>query len=287
MFLNFKMENDNIKEIQKLKKAFNEFETILVGAGSGLSTSAGMLYSGEPFEKNYADFIQKYHFTDLYTAGFHKFKDPREYWAFWSRLVHYERYTMPTPKPVYEKLYSLVKNKNYFVITTNVDHFFQRTGFDKKRLFYTQGDYGLLQCKTPCHKKNYDNKELIEKMFSTQKDMKVDKELIPKCPVCGGEMIPNLRGGDFFVEDEGWHEAAERYHNFLEKNKKGKILFLDLGSGMNTPAIFKFPFMKMTLMNKNAIYATINLGEAFCFEEIKDQSICINMDIGEALEKLG
>ena len=191
------------------------------------------------------------------------------------------------PKPVYQKLYSLVKDKNYFVITTNVDHFFQRTGFDKQRLFYTQGDYGLLQCKTPCHKKNYDNKELIEKMFNTQKNMKVDKELIPKCPVCGGPMYPNLRAGDNFVEDKGWHEAAERYNNFLDKNKGGKILFLDLGSGMNTPAIFKFPFMKMTMMNKNATYVSINLGEAFCFEEIKDRSICINMDIGAVFDQLG
>ena len=280
------MEKEYEKEIQKLKKVLSETETILIGAGAGLSTSAGMLYSGETFQKNFGDFIQKYHFKDLYTASFHDFKDPQEFWAFWSRLIHYERYTMP-PKPVYQKLYSLVKNKNYFVITTNVDHFFQRTGFDKKRLFYTQGDYGLLQCKKPCHKKNYDNKELIEKMFATQKNMKVDKELIPKCPVCGGEMYPNLRAGDNFVEDEGWHEAAERYHNFLEKYKNGKILFFDLGSGMNTPAIFKFPFMKMTMMNKNAIYCSVNLGEAFCFEEIKNQSICINMDIGAVLNQLG
>ena len=280
------MDKENLKQIQKLKKVLSESETVLIGAGSGLSTSAGMLYSGETFHKNFGDFIQKYHFKDLYTASFHNFKDPQEFWAFWSRLIHYERYTMP-PKPVYQKLYSLVKDKNYFVITTNVDHFFQRTGFDKKRLFYTQGDYGLLQCKTPCHKKNYDNKELIEKMFITQKNMKVDKELIPKCPVCGGEMYPNLRAGDNFVEDKGWHEAAERYNNFLDKNKNGKILFLDLGSGMNTPAIFKFPFMKMTMMNENATYVSINLGEAFCFEEIKHQSICINMDIGAVFDYLG
>ena len=279
------MKYENPKEIEKLKKILSETETILIGAGAGLSTSAGMLYSGEIFEKNFGDFIKKYNFKDLYTASFHNFKDPQEFWAFWSRLIHYERYTMP-PKPVYQKLYSIVKNKNYFVITTNVDHFFQRTGFDKQRLFYTQGDYGLLQCKTPCHQKNYDNKELIEKMFNTQKNMKVDKELIPKCPVCGGEMCPNLRGGDYFVEDKGWHEAAGRYNNFLEKYKNGKIVFLDLGSGMNTPGIFKFPFMKMTMMNKNATYVTINLGEAFCFEEIKNQSICLNMDIGEALNRL-
>ena len=244
-----------------------------------------MLYSGETFQKNFSDFIKKYNFTDLYTAGFHDFKDPQEYWSFWSRFIHFERYTMP-PKPVYNNLYKIIKDKNYFVITTNVDHFFQRSGFDKKRLFYTQGDYGLLQCKKPCHLKNYDNEEIIEKMFKVQKDMKIPKELIPRCPKCNGDMIPNLRGGDYFVEDEGWHEACERYEKFLEKNKNGKIVFIDLGSGMNTPAIFKYPFMRMTYNNKNAIYVTINLGEAFCIKEIENQSICLNRDIGEVLLEL-
>ena len=271
------------QKIEKLKKILNEAEAVIIGAGSGLSTSAGMLYSGEPFDKNFGDFIKKYNFKDLYTASFHNFEDEQEYWAFWCRLIHLERYTMPTPKPVYENLYKLIKDKNYFVITSNVDHFFQRTGFDKQKLFYTQGDYGLLQCLKPCHKKNYDNKDIIEKMYKDEKDMKVSKELIPKCPKCNGKMIPNLRGSDNFVEDEGWHAAAERYETFLNKNKNGKILFLDLGSGMNTPGIFKYPFMKMTYLNKNATYVTINLGEAFCIEEIEKQSICINKDIGEVI----
>lgn len=271
------------QKIEKLKKILNEAEAVIIGAGSGLSTSAGMLYSGEPFDKNFGDFIKKYNFKDLYTASFHNFEDEQEYWAFWCRLIHLERYTMPTPKPVYENLYKLIKDKNYFVITSNVDHFFQRTGFDKQKLFYTQGDYGLLQCLKPCHKKNYDNKDIIEKMYKDEKDMKVSKELIPKCPKCNGKMIPNLRGSDNFVEDEGWHAAAERYETFLNKNKNGKILFLDLGSGMNTPGIFKYPFMKMTYLNKNATYVTINFGEAFCIEEIEKQSICINKDIGEVI----
>lgn len=278
------MENDYTK-IQKLKEIIKNADSVLIGAGAGLSTSAGMLYSGETFQKNFSDFIKKYNFTDLYTAGFHDFKDPQEYWSFWSRFIHFERYTMP-PKPVYNNLYKIIKDKNYFVITTNVDHFFQRSGFDKKRLFYTQGDYGLLQCKKPCHLKNYDNEEIIEKMFKVQKDMKIPKELIPRCPKCNGDMIPNLRGGDYFVEDEGWHEACERYEKFLEKNKNGKIVFIDLGSGMNTPAIFKYPFMRMTYNNKNAIYVTINLGEAFCIKEIENQSICLNRDIGEVLLEL-
>ena len=278
------MENDEEK-ILKLKQLIKETDTILIGAGAGLSTSAGMLYSGKEFETNFSDFIKKYNFKYLYSASFYDFKDQQEFWAFWSRLIHYERYSMP-PKPVYQNLYKLIKNKNYFVITTNVDHFFQRTGFDKKKLFYTQGDYGLFQCKKPCHKKNYDNEKQIEEMFKNQKNMKISENLIPICPICKGPMYPNLRGGDYFVEDDGWNEAAERYNEFLKKNKKGKILFLDLGSGMNTPSIFKFPFMKMTYNNKNDVSVSINLGEAFCFEEIENQSICINKDIGEVLLKL-
>ena len=276
---------DETQKIKRLKELIQEIDTIIIGAGAGLSSSAGMLYSGEEFKKNFGDFIKKYNFKDLYTASFHDFKDPQEYWSFWSRFIHYERYTMP-PKPVYQNLYKLVQNKNYFVITTNVDHFFQRTGFDKKRLFYTQGDFGLLQCKKPCHNKNYDNEKEIEEMFKVQKDMKIPKELIPKCPVCKGPMIPNLRGGDYFVEDDGWYQAAGRYEEFLKKYKDGEILFIDLGSGMNTPSIFKFPFMKMTYNNKKAIYVTINLGEAFCFKEIEKKSICINRDIGEVLLEL-
>ena len=272
-------------EIEKLQEALREADAIIVGAGAGLSTSAGFTYSGERFERHFADFIGKYGFTDMYSAGFYPFPTEEEHWAYWSRHIYYNRY-VPAPKPIYDNLLKLLKDKDYFVITTNVDHQFQKAGFDKKRLFFTQGDYGLFQCAKPCHQKTYDNEEMVKRMIAEQQDMRIPTELIPHCPVCGGPMKVNLRADETFVEDEGWHAASERYTEFIRRHKDGKVLFLDLGSGGNTPVIFKIPFIRWTMQNPNAIYATINLGEAFTVDQIADRSIVINADIGEILEKL-
>ena len=271
--------------IQKLHQAILSADAIVVGAGAGLSTSAGFTYSGERFERHFADFIGKYGFSDMYSAGFYPFPTEEEQWAYWSRHICYNRY-VPGPKPVYDNLLKLLKDKDYFVITTNVDHQFQKAGFDKQRLFYTQGDYGLFQCAKPCHQKTYDNEELVKRMIAEQMDMRIPSEFIPRCPVCGGPMKVNLRADETFVEDEGWHAASERYTEFIRRHKDGKVLFLDLGSGGNTPVIFKIPFIRWTMQNPNATYATVNLGEAFTVEQIKDRSIVINGDIGEVLEIL-
>ncbi|MBR1514164.1 MAG: hypothetical protein IJ622_07740 [Bacteroidales bacterium] len=279
-------------EIQKLYQALQSAEAVIIGAGAGLSTSAGFTYSGERFQKHFADFIEKYGFTDMYTAGFHHFPTDEEHWAYWSRHIYYNRY-ISAPKPVYDDLMKLVQNKDYFVITTNVDHQFQKAGFDKKRLFYTQGDYGLFQCATPCHQKTYDNEEIVRKMIAAQQvetqnfaSLQIPTELVPKCPVCGGKMTVNLRSDSTFVEDEGWHAAAQRYLDFVNGHNHGKVLYWDLGIGANTPTIIKLPFMQMTYKNPEAIYATINLGEAFTVEQIQDRSIVINGDIGEVLKEM-
>lgn len=272
-------------ETEKLHKTLLEADAVIIGAGAGLSTSAGFTYNGERFQNYFSDFIEKYGFTDMYTAGFHQFPTEEEHWAYWSRHIYYNRY-VPAPKPVYDNLLKLVLDKDYFVITTNVDHQFQKAGFDKQRLFYTQGDYGLFQCSKPCHQKTYDNEETIRKMIATQNDMKIPTELIPHCPVCGGPMKVNLRADDTFVEDEGWHQAAQRYLDFVNSHQHGKVLYWDLGIGSNTPTIIKLPFMQMTYKNPEATYATINLGEAFTVEQIKDRSIVIDGDIGEVLEEL-
>ena len=298
-----------MENIQKLYNALQSAEAIVVGAGAGLSTAAGFTYSGERFERHFADLIRQYGFTDMYTAGFYPFPTEEQYWAYWSRHIYYNRY-VPAPKPVYDNLLKLLKDKNYFVITTNVDHQFQKAGFDKQRLFYTQGDYGLLQCAKPCHQKTYDNEEVIKKMISAQivgtrcttspqsidePSMRIPTELVPRCPVCGGNMVPNLRSDETFVEDEGWHAASQRYTDFVTRHQKGGIvethgrtslLFLDLGSGGNTPIIFKIPFIKMTMQNPNATYATVNLGEAFTVEQIADRSIVIDGDIANVIEQL-
>ncbi|MCD7766041.1 MAG: Sir2 silent information regulator family NAD-dependent deacetylase [Lachnospiraceae bacterium] len=272
-------------KISLLKNEIEAADAIVIGAGAGLSTSAGMSYSGERFEKTFADFHQKYGITDMYSGGFYPFDTLEEYWAWWSRHILVNRYEAGVGKP-YTDLLKLVKDKDYFVLTTNVDHQFQLAGFDKKRLFYTQGDYGLWQCSKPCHDKTYDNEEAVRQMVAEQKDMKIPSELIPHCPVCGAPMNVNLRCDDTFVEDEGWHKASERYSLFLRRHQNVKTLFLELGTGMNTPGIVKFSFWRMVHEWPDATYACINLNEAYAPDEIRKKSICINDDIGKVLEQL-
>ena len=272
-------------EVEKLKYAILNSDAIVVGVGAGLSTSAGFTYSGERFQRYFSDFIEKYGFSDMYTAGFYSFATEEEKWAYWSRHIYYNRY-VPAPKPVYENLLKLLKDKDYFVITTNVDHQFQKAGFDKQRLFYTQGDYGLFQCSKPCHQKTYDNEKLIIRMIAEQKNMRIPSSLVPRCPICGRKMDVNLRSDETFVEDDGWHAASKRYEDFINKHQDDKVLYLDLGCGSNTPIIFKVPFLKWTMQNINATYATINLGEAFTVEQIKDRSIVIDADVNEVFNRL-
>ena len=258
---------------------------MVIGAGSGLSTAAGFTYTGKRFEQHFSDFAQKYGIRDMYSGGFYPFPTMEEFWAYWSRYIYINRY-QDAPKPVYENLLKLVQDKDYFVITTNVDHCFQKAGFDKKRLFYTQGDYGLFQCSEPCCQETFDDEAAIREMVKRQEDMKVPTELLPTCPHCGKPMTMNLRCDDTFVEDEGWHRAAERYENFLRTRNGQKILFLELGVGYNTPVIIKYPFWQMTAKNPNAIYACINQGQAVCPREIEWRSVCVNADIGQVLQNL-
>lgn len=269
-------------QIDKLKKALDECDAVVIGAGAGLSTSAGFTYSGERFDKYFSDFKAKYGFDDMYYGGFYSYKSQEEFWAFWSRNIYVNRY-MDIPSDLYTKLFDLVKDKDYFVITTNVDHCFQRAGFDKKRLFYTQGDYGLFQCSEPCCQETFDNEEKIKAMFEQQKNMKISSGLIPKCPRCGKPLTTNLRCDDKFVQDDGWYEASERYSNFLRTRLNQKVLFLELGVGYNTPVIIKYPFWQMTAKNPNATYACINMGDAVCPNEIEYQSICIDNDISQTI----
>lgn len=318
-----KSTKDYSAQTEQLKQKIKDADAVIIGAGAGLSTSAGFTYSGERFTRYFSDFIDKYGFQDMYSGGFYPFDSLEEHWAYWSRYIYINRY-MNVPKPVYSDLYDLVKDKDYFVLTTNVDHCFQKAGFDKHRLFYTQGDYGLFQCSTPCHQNTYDNVELVHQMVEVQGfsiisnrpnkeveknikedakesrpnilqnsdiliqsdtslKMKVPSELVPHCPQCGRPMTMNLRADNTFVEDEGWHQAAFRYQDFLRRHKNLNILFLELGVGYNTPGIIKYPFWQMTDKWEKASYVCINAGDAAAPEEIKNKSICINGDIGEVI----
>lgn len=298
-------ENGIRKGAEKLKTFIESADAVVIGAGSGLSTSAGFTYTGDRFWKYFGDFAEQYGFQDMYSGGFYPFDSLEEYWAYWSRYIYINRY-MDTPKPVYEQLLKLVEDKDYFVLTTNVDHCFQKAGFDKKRLFYTQGDYGLWQCSGPCRQETYDNKRQVVEMLKAQgflfekngennflvlpegqkTKMQIPTELIPRCPWCGRPMGMNLRADNTFVEDEGWHRAAERYNVFLCCHRNLKTVFLELGTGMNTPAIIKFNFWRMTGEQMESVYGCINLGEAWAPDEIKEKSICINADIGQTLQEM-
>lgn len=286
----------------RLREALDQADAVIVGAGSGLSASAGLTYSGEWFRKYFGDFAERYGIRDMYSGGFYPFPSAEERWAWWSRHIWVNRYA-PIPNDVYSRLFQKIKDKDYFVLTTNVDHCFQRSGFDKNRLFYTQGDYGLFQCSTPCSRKTYDNEKPVRQMILSQgfaiaengeliipenadMQMKVPSGLIPVCPDCGREMSMNLRADDTFVEDDGWHAASGRYADFLRRHGNRKVLYLELGVGMNTPVIIKYPFWQYTAQNELAVYACLNMGQAYAPDEIAGRSICIDGDIAEIVARM-
>ena len=290
------------RTLPRLREALDKAEAVVIGAGAGLSTSAGFTYTGERFDRYFHDFAGKYGFRDMYSGGFYPYDTPEEHWAYWSRYVYINRY-MDAPKPVYRDLYDLVKEKDYFVLTTNVDHCFQKAGFGKDRLFYTQGDYGLFQCSRPCHQRTYDNESAIRQMVEAQGfligadgtllppkgrplQMTVPSGLVPHCPRCGEPMSMNLRADHTFVEDGGWRLASERYAQFLRRHEDRKVLFLEAAVGFNTPGIIKYSFWRMVQEWEDAAYVCLNLGEAYAPDEIKEKSICVNGDIGEILHRL-
>lgn len=271
--------------MEQLKQELRSAEAIVIGAGAGLSTAAGLTYDGERFLRYFSDFYQKYGITDMYSGGFYPFASEEKFWGWWCRHIWYNRYDAPVGQ-VYRNLLELVRDKNYFVLTTNVDHQFQRAGFAKSRLFYTQGDYGLFQCSKPCHDETYDNETPVQQMIERQVGMTIPSELLPKCPRCGAPMSMNLRSDNTFVQDKGWYAACGRYEDFLQENVGKHILFLELGVGFNTPGIIKYPFWRMTLQNPKAVYACINLGQAIVPKQLEGQSIVINDDISKTLIQL-
>lgn len=280
-----KSTSDYWEQLRKLKTKLDNADAILIGAGAGLSASAGLEYGGKRFYDNFSDYAEKYGLQDMYSAGFYPYETLEEYWAYWSRHIYLNRYQAEAQKP-YIDLLKLVQDKDYFIITTNVDHSFQKAGFDKNKLFYTQGDYGLWQCSKPCCQETYDNKEKVLKMFEQQKDMKIPTSLIPHCPHCGSPMAMNLRIDSTFVEDIGWHAASSRYNDFINQYKNMHLLFLELGVGYNTPIIIKYPFWQMTAKNREAIYACINYQENTVPTEIEKQTISIQADIRNVIEDI-
>lgn len=272
-------------KIDRLREALERADAVIIGAGAGLSASAGFTYTGERFLQYFSEFADQYGIQDMYSGGFYPFPTQEEFWAYWSRYIWINRYMDP-PRPVYQDLLKLVREKDYFVLTTNVDHCFQKVGFDKKRLFYTQGDYGLFQCSEPCCQETWENKAVVRQMMEQQQNMKVPAELFPRCPRCGKPLTMNLRSDDKFVQDQGWYRAAERYEDFQHRHKGRRVLLLELGVGYNTPGIIKFPFWRDAAEDPGITYACVNCGGAACPPQIEWQSICISDDIGIVVSDL-
>lgn len=290
---------DHLQEkIKILQQKIKEADAVVIGAGAGLSTAAGFTYSGERFDRYFSDFAEKYHFSDMYSGGFYNYDTLEEYWGYWSRYIYVNRY-MDAPTDLYDRLLALVKDKDYFVLTTNVDHCFQKAGFDKSRLFYTQGDYGLFQCSKPCHRGTYDNEETVKKMVvsqgyhieegkltvpeGTQIRRTVPTELVPKCPRCGRPMSMNLRADNTFVQDAGWDAATKRYQKFMEDHRGQNVVFLELGVGYNTPGIIKYNFWQYAYNWRNAFYVCINKGDAYVPKEIESKAVGIDADLAEVI----
>ena len=301
MFLKKKMNEftgDSSDKTALIREKIQQADAVVIGAGAGLSTAAGFTYSGERFEKYFADFGEKYGFSDMYSGGFYNYDTLEEYWAYWSRYIYVNRYMDP-PTDLYKQLFQLVENKDYFVLTTNVDHCFQKAGFDKNRMFYTQGDYGLFQCSKPCHHETYDNEESVKKMVISQGyrvengkltvpegaqiRCTVPTELVPRCPKCGRPMSMNLRSDSTFVQDAGWEAAAKRYEKFMEDHRGQNVVFLELGVGYNTPGIIKYNFWQYAHNWRNAFYVCINKGEADIPSEIREISVWFDAYIAEVL----
>lgn len=272
-------------KLGELKFDIERAEALVIGAGAGLSTAAGFNYDGERFKKYFSDFEERYEIHDMYYGGFYPFQTAEEFWAWWSRHILINRYDCPVGE-TYLKLLALIKDMNYFVITTNVDHQFQRAGFDEDRLFCCQGDYGLFQCSKPCSQTTYENEDIVRDMYKSESNMKIDSSLVPTCPKCGRPLTLNLRCDDTFVEDELWHQQKQNYENFLKINKKKNVLFLELGVGFNTPIIIKYPFWRMTSKNSQAKYVCVNQGEACFPPNIENQSLAIDANIADVLNAL-
>lgn len=272
-------------QIDRAAKNIRNTDCVIIGAGAGASTAAGIQYGGKRFTDNFAEFIKKYgeyYMTDMYAAGFYPYPSEEAKWGYWSKHALMNRFDPPA-LPLYTELYDIVKNKEYFVLTTNVDHQFYKAGFDEKRIFATQGDYGKIQCQKACHSKTYDAKDLFRKMDKARRDCLIPSELVPKCPVCGGNMAMNLRCDNYFVEDEAWHEAADRYAGFLEQHKDKKVVLLELGVGFNTPIIIRFPFEKMVRENSSYSLIRLNMDEAVVPESFGERAIGIGGDMAKAI----
>ena len=285
------MKDKSLNRIKQGKELIDEADAIVVGIGSGLSAAGGLNFTNEDLVKQF--------YPEYYELGFKCIFDiislywsmdrcsPEQFWSFWARHIKEIRFDPPVTKP-YEDLAKILKNKNYFVINTNVDGQYEKSDLDKERVFAPQGNYSLLQCSLPCSNDVYDDKEIIERMVKNMPDkFHIRTEDVPKCPHCGRFLIPNLRSGANFVEKPHIKKRKE-YQKFIEDNVKDdkKIVFLEIGVGFNSPGVIRTPFNYMTYEIPNAKLIRINLNDPNVPHEIKSKTIIIQDDIKKVLSIL-
>jgi len=273
------------EDIEKANQLIVESDAILIGAGAGLSIAAGIAYSGTRFTNNFADYIERYKLTDMYSASFYPFHTLEEKWGYFSRHIKFNRFDAKIGK-VYTDILNLVKDKNYFVITTNVDSQFFRAGFHSQRVFATQGDYGKFQCKIACHDELYDNEDVITQMVEKQADCHIPSSLVPYCPVCGGNMVSHLRIDANFIENADWKKTRERYVNFIQQSLGKQFVLLELGVGFNTPGIIRWPMEQIAMNYEKSALIRVNKEHVQPTYDIQDKSLLIENDITEFIEKL-
>ncbi|WP_404900444.1 Sir2 silent information regulator family NAD-dependent deacetylase [Priestia filamentosa] len=271
--------------IEKAKKEIEDTEFILIGGGAGLSAAAGITYGGKRFTDNFSAFIKKYGLTDMYSSGFYPYKTQEERWAYWAKHIYVNRFE-PGPTILYKDLYQLVKDRTYFVITTNVDSQFEKSGFPVDKIFEVQGNYGYLQCAQGCHDKLYYNESLVREMIKKTVDCQIPSELVPICPVCGGNMDPNLRINQYFVQDEKWYKQNKLYNEFLKQSEGKRNVYIELGVGFNTPGIIRYPFEQMTYHNEKATLIRLNKENSTGMKENADKTVTFNEDIKEVVSEI-
>lgn len=273
------------RRMERAKAALREADCVLIGGGAGLSAAAGLEYGGKRFQSQFAPFIRKYGLTDMYSAGFYPFPTQEEKWAYWAKHILVNRYDPPAAA-LYAALRRMAGGTDFFVITTNVDGQFAKAGFPPEKLFATQGDYRYLQCARGCHDRLYDNEALVREMAAHTVNCQIPSELVPRCPVCGGRMAVHLRCDPYFVQNNAWYDAQNRYEQFLRHAAGRRVVLLELGVGYQTPVIIRYPFEQITFQNKKATLIRLNRDDPGGAKENAARTIAFNEDMTEVIGAL-
>ena len=281
------IDQESERAIEKARVTLAKAERVLIGAGAGLSTAAGLTYSGGRFRRYFSSFIERYGMTDMYSAGFYPFPTDADRWAYWAHHAWVNCLGVGATS-LYRQIFTWVQSRDYFVITTNVDKQFEKAGFESTRLFETQGDYAHIQCAQGCHSKIYENETVfraIEEDTEWGKRTRVmDEFLLPRCPVCGGRMGMHLRCDNTFIQTNAWYEAKARYDAFVAEMLEKPTVLLELGVGWNTPVWIRMPFERLSVALDIPL-VRMNFGESYVDPSIL-KGVGVDGDIAQLLPRV-